>query len=107
LRINECVTDALRRNRIAVVARVTDERPPVSKRLAEESGHACRAVPLLLTTALAHTGTKVGRRLESPPDVCFDIAADSRKVLGSPVHHQEMETIVCRRTPKCGVVTHV
>jgi hypothetical protein len=64
-------------------------------------------MPLLLAAALAYASSEVGRRLERPPDVPFNVGAHGREVPGRPVHHHEMETIVGRRATESMVVTHV
>ena len=47
LRIDECVADPLRGNRILVVSRVADERPARTERLTEIVGDARRPEPFL------------------------------------------------------------
>src|SRR5206468_2812127 len=68
--IDECVTDALRRNRISVVARVADERPSFAIRPAEVTRHARRSVPALLATAPRRTRARKSRAIPSARMTC-------------------------------------
>ena len=103
LGIDECVTDALRGDRIFVVLASPTSAHPLPVRLAEVARHACRAVPLFFATALAHASREVGAESSARRDVPLNVGAHDRKVLGRPVHHHEMETIVGRRATE-GVV---
>src|SRR6476620_3518324 len=100
LGVDERIADPLRRDRISVVAGVTNERPSLAVRFAEVPGYTRGAIPPLFAMALPDAGSEIRRCLERSRQLSINVGADGRKVAGRPVDHHEMETVGGRRPAK-------
>ena len=95
LGVAERVADALRGDRILVVAGVADERPAGSVRLAEEVGHGA-AVEALLAGRAADPLGELGRELERLQVVGLDVGLVRRRLGGGPADDQQRQAVVGR-----------